>query len=292
MEADVQIKLADPFEDSDIEWRLQHANEERGSGIAVPYVTNRAIQNRLDKTVGISNWKNEFLPWHGDGKKSAQLCGISIYFPERGEWITKYDGAEDSDIEPVKGGLSDSMKRAAVQWGIGRYLYEMDTVFVDIEKSGKTVVIKESSKAKLNHAHRSVIRRVFAAVKPSGSVNAPPESKPPPPPAATEKNPEPPPVPDKKPALQEPAPAQTKPAAVNGTYRVIDAVLQPSVRGVNTNLRLEGADGNILMVFMQGEDPGLVRGAAITNAVVTKKTRDGIVFNTLDSYTAALPGAA
>mgnify|MGYP002508284444 CR=1 FL=1 len=32
--------------------------------------------------------------------------------------------------EPIKGGLSDSMKRAAVQWGIGRVLYNMEPVLV------------------------------------------------------------------------------------------------------------------------------------------------------------------
>ncbi|MFR7743272.1 MAG: Rad52/Rad22 family DNA repair protein [Acutalibacteraceae bacterium] len=57
------------------------------------------------------------------------MCGIStcscIYFEGKG-FITKWDGAEDSDIEPAsRGGLSDSMKRAAVRWGIGRVLYKM-----------------------------------------------------------------------------------------------------------------------------------------------------------------------
>ena len=82
----------------------------------MPYVTNRAIQNRLDDVMGPDRWHNEFKPWHSTGKRESQLCGISLYFEERG-WITKWDGAEDSDIEPIKGGLSDSMKRAANQWG-------------------------------------------------------------------------------------------------------------------------------------------------------------------------------
>ena len=38
-------------------------------------------------------------------------------------WVTKSDGAEDSTIEAVKGAYSDSFKRAAVKWGIARYLY-------------------------------------------------------------------------------------------------------------------------------------------------------------------------
>ena len=38
-------------------------------------------------------------------------------------WISKSDGADDSNIEGAKGGLSDAFKRAAVKFGIGRYLY-------------------------------------------------------------------------------------------------------------------------------------------------------------------------
>lgn len=57
------------------------------------------------------------------------------------------DGAEDSDIEPIKGGLSDSMKRAANQWGIGRVLYSMDTVWVNVEKKGKSFTSSPQSAA-------------------------------------------------------------------------------------------------------------------------------------------------
>ena len=46
------------------------------------------------------------------------------------EWITKWDGADKTNFEATKGGLSDSMKRAAYQWGIGRYLYQLDEMIV------------------------------------------------------------------------------------------------------------------------------------------------------------------
>ena len=44
-------RLAAPFAAEDLEWRLQIAYEDRMQGIAVPYVTNRAIQNRLEHTI-------------------------------------------------------------------------------------------------------------------------------------------------------------------------------------------------------------------------------------------------
>lgn len=155
----IQQALAQPFAPEDLEWRLQQAYEDKMRGMAVPYVTNRAIQNRLDEVCGPENWYNDFKPWHSNGKKESQLCGIAIHFEGRG-WITKWDGAEDSDIEPVKGGLSDSMKRAAYQWGIGRVLYSLDTVWVDIERKGRSLVIKDSERAKLDNAYLSALQRL------------------------------------------------------------------------------------------------------------------------------------
>lgn len=120
------LDLAAFFPDEDIEWRIGRSGRKDGKpwAMALAYVTNRAIMSRLDEVCGPENWKNEFLAW----KTGGVLCGISIKIS--GEWVTKWDGAEDTDIEAVKGGLSSSMKRAAVQWGIGRYLYNLDETFV------------------------------------------------------------------------------------------------------------------------------------------------------------------
>ena len=156
----IKSALSKPFAPEDLEWRLQNTNKNKTGGFAVAYVTNRAIQDRLDDVVGPENWRNEFKPWHGNGKKDAQICGISIYLEERKEWITKWDGAEDTDIESVKGGLSDSMKRAAVQWGVGRVLYKMDLVWVDIEQRGNSYVIAQKDRPKLDKAYLDMLRKL------------------------------------------------------------------------------------------------------------------------------------
>lgn len=119
-------KLSAPFPADAIEWRVQSSgfSGEKPWAKIVPYLTNRAIQDRLDEAVGPENWRNEYAA----GPQGGVLCGISIYLPKADgggcHWVTKWDGAENTDIEGVKGGLSNSMKRAAVQWGIGRFLYE------------------------------------------------------------------------------------------------------------------------------------------------------------------------
>ena len=53
---EMQAALAKPFAPEDLEWRLQNTNEEKMRGMAVPYVTNRAIQNRLDEVCGPLFW--------------------------------------------------------------------------------------------------------------------------------------------------------------------------------------------------------------------------------------------
>lgn len=126
-EKDIMAELQKPFRAEEIEWRAQRVGVSNGRpwAMVLAYVTNRAIMNRLDEVVGIANWRNEYIKW----SEGSTLCGLSLRIG--GEWITKWDGAEETDIEAVKGGLSDSMKRAAVQWGMGRYLYNLTEAFAE-----------------------------------------------------------------------------------------------------------------------------------------------------------------
>lgn len=126
-------KLAAPFAAEDIEWRVQQAGKSRNGSVwarVLAYVTNRAIQERLDAVVGPANWMNDYRPGPGGGI----ICGIGIKIGD--EWVWKWDGAENTDVEAVKGGLSASMKRAAVQWGIGRYLYKLGESWANIHENG------------------------------------------------------------------------------------------------------------------------------------------------------------
>lgn len=134
---EIKKTLQAPFPADQIEWRVGSTNQEKTKGLALAYVTNRAIQNRLDEVFGVFGWKNEFKEW----KQSSQICGISVFDDEKKEWITKWDGADDSQTEAVKGGLSDAMKRAAYQWGIGRYLYNLESVWVPIKPCGRSFMI-------------------------------------------------------------------------------------------------------------------------------------------------------
>ena len=140
-------KLAEPFPADDIEWRVQSSGKRDNKVWArvLAYVTSRAVQDRLDAVCGVGNWRNEFTTGPGGGV----LCGISIRVTHEdgtSEWVTKYDGSENTDIEAVKGGLSGAMKRAAVQWGIGRYLYNLPAGWAQIETDKKKALHSDKLK--------------------------------------------------------------------------------------------------------------------------------------------------
>ena len=125
-------KLAAPFPENEIEFRIAQAGKTGAGKVwakCLCYMNNRAVMNRLDAVVGPANWANRFEALAGGGI----VCGIAIRVGT--EWVTKWDGADQTDIEAVKGGLSGAMKRAAVQWGIGRYLYELDETWAEITDS-------------------------------------------------------------------------------------------------------------------------------------------------------------
>jgi hypothetical protein len=130
-------QLAAPFTLDDIEFRAGATNQEKTQALALAYITSRAVMNRLDEVVGPANWRDEYRP----GPDGGVICGLSLRVG--GEWITKWDGAENTNFEAIKGGLSDAFKRAAVKWGIGRYLYSTPDFWVPCQVRGKTVVLDQ-----------------------------------------------------------------------------------------------------------------------------------------------------
>lgn len=257
--------LAAPFSNGDIEWRVSATTQDKSKGLAVPYVTNRAIQNRLDSTVGIDGWQNEFRPWK-DGK--AQLCGISIYFHEQKQWLTKWDGADDSDFESVKGGLSDSMKRAAVQWGIGRVLYSMtDPVWVDIEPRGRSWAIQKKERPVMDSAYLSLLNTL--KLQPAAPIGTQSQLTP----AETGA------------ANAGPAPQQAagKPAPVCDCI-VRGAALQKGMNGSSTVVSLEYPGKKLVSAYARGEHPQLVPGVMLSGVKLVKRQQDTVVFYVLEAY--------
>lgn len=106
-------QLKNPFDPRLVKWRVG------GGGKSLAYIDARDVMKRLDDVLGADRYQTKYVPIDG-----GFVCELSIKFGD--EWITRSDGANNTKVEPVKGGISSALKRAANAWGIGRYLYYLD----------------------------------------------------------------------------------------------------------------------------------------------------------------------
>jgi hypothetical protein len=126
---ELRQRLQAPFPEAEIEWRVQQSgfgNDGKPWVMVLAYVDARAVQSRLDDVFGVAGWQTVYQECKG-----GMLCGLSAKVG--GEWVTKFDGSPETDIEAFKGGLSKALVRvASAGWGIGRYLYKLEANFAQV----------------------------------------------------------------------------------------------------------------------------------------------------------------
>ena len=131
-------ELKRPFHEHRVRWRVGNTNAkklgvkpwEATKGSLLAYIDARDAMQRFDEVVGPANWQCRY-PLADNG---LLICEIGLNID--GEWIWKANGAGDTQVEAEKGKASDAFKRAAVLWGVGRYLYALPSVWVPL-KNGK-----------------------------------------------------------------------------------------------------------------------------------------------------------
>lgn len=109
----------------EIECRISTIND-KGLTLLL-YKDARCDMNILDETVGAFNWKREH-------SRDNANCTVSIWDPEKSQWISKEDTGTESNTEAAKGLASDSFKRACFNWGIGRELYTAPRIWIGVDK--------------------------------------------------------------------------------------------------------------------------------------------------------------
>lgn len=122
----VCAKLAEPFEDKDVFWRVDRSFGNWARVLC--YLDARAVMDRLDAVVGPQNWRDVYE----ETQSGKNICTLFIRVGD--DWVSKSDGAGNTNIEGDKGGLSDAFKRAGVKWGIGRHLYSLGETKVNLSE--------------------------------------------------------------------------------------------------------------------------------------------------------------
>lgn len=126
------------------QWRIQSKTKNKDKAICSAYIDARDVMNVLDTHCEYG--------WQTDVKEIAGFIfygiGINVpLVPPTGEeedfemtlhtiwrWDTgsriEDDKADNMYEQAGKSAASDAFKRAAVQWGVGRFLYDLDTVLL------------------------------------------------------------------------------------------------------------------------------------------------------------------
>jgi hypothetical protein len=121
--------LSAPFELTEVKFKPQVVQGNRA--LALAYVDARVIQDRLDDVLGVEGWQDEYevLP------DNSVVCRLRLKIGS--EWVTKMDVGGPSEQpdggDRMKAAFSDALKRAAVKFGVGRYLYRLPSSWVDYD---------------------------------------------------------------------------------------------------------------------------------------------------------------
>src|SRR3546814_19057964 len=109
----VYTALSKPFPPSAVSWRSQSLTKDGTKALALAYIDARDGMRRLDDVCGPAGWPDSYA----ETGKGRLICTISILCGD--QWTSRSAGACDTDVEGVKGPISDPFKRSAVKWRVG-----------------------------------------------------------------------------------------------------------------------------------------------------------------------------
>lgn len=128
--------LAAPFKASEVKSRAVMVGK-NGKALVAFYIDARNVMDRLDQVFGPQGWSDEYQIALD---KNVVICTLSCLCTSG--WVKKSDvgvlnmattnkliGNDDAIDRSFKGVFSDALKRAAVKWGIGRYLYDIKSIW-------------------------------------------------------------------------------------------------------------------------------------------------------------------
>lgn len=126
MDNKILDELAKPFHPSRITWKPGALTGKKDKALALAYADLRAYQNRLDEVCGL-DWSATYTPW-GD----RIICHVTI------NGVTRSSTGEPdsaSDRNENSGSVAEAMafKRACAMFGLGRYLYNMPSLWVEYD---------------------------------------------------------------------------------------------------------------------------------------------------------------
>ncbi len=131
LDRDILRKLAEPFRPDQVRWKPQVVSDS-GRALAVAYVDPRVVSERLDQAVG-GEWSFHWEPLGVQGDRLVVKSSLTVMGVTR-EDVGEYVLSDREQADPWKSAVSDALKRAAVHFGVGRYLYWLEAIWCSYDR--------------------------------------------------------------------------------------------------------------------------------------------------------------
>lgn len=127
--------LQRPFPVRTVKWKPAKTSGDRA--LAVAYIDARDVMRRLDAVVGPFSWGDQYRVLQV-GNETVIECTLTLIIGDIK--VCKADVGETAGSDFTSGaktGYSDALKRAAVKYGVGRYLYYLPARWVGYDPQKK-----------------------------------------------------------------------------------------------------------------------------------------------------------
>lgn len=160
---DLLTKLAEPFAPDAITWKPGATKDNKC--LALAYADLRAYQDRLDEVCGL-DWAVRYAPWN----ERRIICELTIHGVTRSS-TGEYDAQDEKNNMGGTVAEAQAMKRAAAQFGLGRYLYDLPSVWVEFDSQRKR--ISDAGQAELDKRYQQWYARKMASSNASQATETP-----------------------------------------------------------------------------------------------------------------------
>lgn len=132
--SDVQKRLQAPFPAHMVMWKPGVISKDKRRALMLAHIDARAVQDRLDAICPDAwTFEVEVVPGTRLPTAKGRLTVLGVTREDIGE-------APEGDLGTLKAASSDALKRCAVHFGIGRYLYDLPKQWVDWDEAKRAPV--------------------------------------------------------------------------------------------------------------------------------------------------------
>jgi hypothetical protein len=191
---EIKQRLIEPFDPEEIKWRVtatstiqtKHGPQKRGQLIA--YADQRAYTDRLNSVFGEWGWTRDYdvqvaqnfeRRTASDKSQSAVAAKVVVVSRVTIHGLGTHTGVGEEwadDENAATRAEAQAFKRACACFGLGRYLYDLDKTWVDLDQSNRPAYTPSLPEWALPASRQPQQRPPAPAPKPSSTGNCAPRS--------------------------------------------------------------------------------------------------------------------